>query len=158
MVIGINALADKQAADKPAAASVAAKAEKHDSHVTKMSELAWTDLEGYPTGCKVAGVCADGGAKSAFIKFPAGVKIASHTHPSNHWGSVVSGTGTVGWGTDVATGTDVGPGDSFHIPMNSVHWLTVKTDMVIYATQNGADGINYVNASDDPRKGAAQSK
>jgi quercetin dioxygenase-like cupin family protein len=161
--MGVVALAKDEPPKASTAAAPAAKVSDmskaaHDGHVMKMSELTWTDAEGYATGVKVAAVCAEGGATSAYVKFPAGTKVAAHTHPANHWGSVIMGTGTFGFGTDPTKGMDFGPGSYLHVPAKTQHWLTAKTEVLVFVASHGPEGIDYVNPSDDPRKGQAISK
>ncbi len=128
-------------------------------HITKMAELTWKDAAGYPVGCKMAEVHSDAKAMimSAYMMFPAGTKVAAHTHPATHWGTVVSGTCTFGLGTDPTKGTDMGPGDFVSIPAGTPHWLVAKTDCTVFATAMGAPGMTYINPTDDPRKGQAES-
>jgi quercetin dioxygenase-like cupin family protein len=129
------------------------------ARTTKLSQLTWQDAPGYVAGVKMAPVYGmEQGAKSAYLKFPASTKIAAHTHPAYHWGTVVSGTGTFGFGTDPAKGIEYGPGDYFEVPTSTEHWLMAKTETTIFGCMMGPDGIAYVNATDDPRKGQATSQ
>ena len=124
--------------------------------IMKLADLKWQDLVGYPAGVKVAQVMTgpnDVGV--AYMKVPAGTKVAAHTHPATHWGTVVSGTGTVGIGTDPAKGTEYGPGTSVFFPSKTPHWLNAKTETVIYANMVGPEGIDYQNPNEDPRKAQA---
>jgi quercetin dioxygenase-like cupin family protein len=124
--------------------------------VMKMADLKWQDAAGYIAGVKVAQVMK--GPQEigvAYLKIPAGTKVAAHSHPATHWGTVVSGTGTLGLGTDATKGVEYGPGSSVYFPTKAVHWLTAKTETVIYANMLGPEGIDYVNANEDPRKAQA---
>lgn len=163
LVLGMSALADKGMGDKPmtTTTTTTTKTETkaaHDGHVMKMSALTWKDMDGYPAGCKTAEVCAEGGVSSAYAKFPKGTKVAAHTHTGAHWGTMVSGNGTFGFGIDPAKGTEIAAGDFIHVPANAVHWLNAKSDVVVFIAATGEPGINYVNPADDPRKGQAVSK
>lgn len=164
LVLGISAIADNKVGEKATAAGTAATGkamsivQPHESHIVKMSQLEWKDMDGYPAGCKMAGVCTEGGITAGYGKFPAGTKVAAHTHPSIHWGTVISGTGTMGFGTDPTKGIEISAGDYIHIPANAVHWFNTKSDAVLYISMLGPIGIQYANASDDPRKGQAGSE
>lgn len=150
---------EKSAAAMSEAAKTEAKsmtAAATTAQIMKLADLTWQDLVGYPAGVKVAQVMKgpqDVGV--AYLKIPAGTKIAAHTHPATHWGTVVSGTGTVGIGTDPAKGTEYGPGTSVFFPSKSPHWLNAKTETVIYANMVGPEGTDYQNPNDDPRKAQA---
>lgn len=128
-------------------------------HITKMATLTWTDATGYPAGCKMAEVHSDAKAMiaSAYMKFPSGMKVAAHTHPAAHWGTVVTGTMTFGLGTDPTKGTAMGAGDFLYIPAGAPHWLVAKTDCTLSTTAMGEAGMTYINPTDDPRKGQAES-
>jgi quercetin dioxygenase-like cupin family protein len=133
-------------------------AKPHAGEVMKLSDLTWVDAEGYVPGVKVSGVCAEGGVSSVYIKVPAGTKVAAHTHPGNHWGTVVQGTGVFGLGTDPSKGMEFAPGSFLHIPAKAPHWLNAKTDVIAFISNSGPDGIDYMNPTDDPRKGQASGK
>jgi quercetin dioxygenase-like cupin family protein len=124
--------------------------------IMKAADLKWQDAPEYPAGVKIAAVMK--GPQEigmAYIKIPAGTKVAAHTHPSTQWGTVVSGTGTFGIGTDATKGSEYGPGSFIYLPAKAVHWLTSKTETVVYANALGPEGTDYVNPNDDPRKAQA---
>jgi quercetin dioxygenase-like cupin family protein len=126
------------------------------AQIMKPADLQWQDLVGYPAGVKVAQVMkGPQGVGVAYLKIPAGTKVAAHTHPATHWGTIVSGTGTVGVGTDPAKGMEYGPGTSVFFPSKAAHWLTAKTETLLYANMVGPDGTDYMNPNDDPRKAQA---
>jgi quercetin dioxygenase-like cupin family protein len=161
LVTGVVALAGKDAPKATGAGAPMGKSEAakpHTGELMQLSDLTWMDAEGYPAGVKMSGVCAEGGVSSAYIKFPAGVKILAHTHPGSHWGTIVQGTGVFGFGTDPTKGIEFGPGSFVHVPAKTQHWLTAKTDVIVFASNSGPDGIDYVTATDDPRKGQAGAK
>jgi quercetin dioxygenase-like cupin family protein len=178
LAMGVVALADAKTDAKDKAASTMTKAgdamkapeamkteaEKApaammtEPMMKKMSELMWKDAEGYPSGVKVAEVfTGPSGVGTAYMKIPAGTKVAAHTHPAVHWGCFLSGTGTFGFGTDPTKGMEYAPGSFLHVPMKAPHWLMAKTETVICANAVGAPGIDYVNTSEDPRKGSHSS-
>ena len=41
------------------------------------------------------------------------------------------------------------------IPPKAVHWLTAKTETIVYANALGPEGIDYSNPNEDPRKAQA---
>jgi quercetin dioxygenase-like cupin family protein len=126
------------------------------AHAQKLNEATWEDAVGYPAGVKVAKIHQDATVGCGYLKFPAGTKIAAHTHPSAHYATVLSGSCTFGYGTDTK-GSMMGPGDFVYVPAGTPHWLTATTETIVFGAITGPDGITYVNPSDDPRKGQATS-
>jgi quercetin dioxygenase-like cupin family protein len=141
-----------------AKAEMAAKGEAATSqmagHTQMLAKVVWEDAPGYATGVKVAKLHKDANVACAYMKFPAGTKIAAHTHPGVHYGAVISGNGTFAMGADMK-GQPMGPGDFFYIPAGTPHWLNATSDLIVFATMTGPEGITYVNPNDDPTKGQA---
>lgn len=133
-----------------------AKAVAMPGQMQKLADAKWIDAPGYPAGVKLAPLHKEGNVGYAYLKFPAGTKVALHTHPSWHIATVVSGNGTFGMGAD-AKGMAVSTGDVVMVPANTPHWLHATSDVIVFGSMVGDDAIVYVNASDDPRKGQATS-
>jgi quercetin dioxygenase-like cupin family protein len=123
----------------------------------KASEVQWTEgPKSAPKGVKTCLMHGDT-AKGPFImlaKFPAGTKIAPHTHASDEVVSVVSGNFVIGSGdkVDEAKGKVVDAGGYFTIKAGTPHWAMVKTEAVLVRYGNGPVDIKYVNPADDPSK------
>ena len=98
LALSITALADNATkATGTAAGTTAAKAETAGKaaaadmmgHMQKLAGATWIDAPGYPAGCKVAALHKDATIACAYLKFPAGTKMAAHTHPAAHYATVI---------------------------------------------------------------------
>jgi quercetin dioxygenase-like cupin family protein len=162
LALPLAAMADNPKTTAPAAGTTAKAAETAKAavgtmttaHAQKLAEAKWEDAVGYPTGVKVAKIHKDATLGCAYLKFPAGTKVAAHTHPSMHYATVISGSCMFGSGTDTK-GSAMGPGDFVSVPAGAPHWLTATTETIVFGAVAGQDGITYVNPNDDPSKGQA---
>jgi len=161
LALPFTALADNATKAAGTAATTTAKAEMTKSaadmagHLQKLAGATWVDAPGYPAGCKMAALHKDATIACAYLKFPAGAKIAAHTHPAAHYATVISGTGTFGFGTDPTKGTPMNPGDFVYVPAGAPHWVTATTEVIVFGSMIGPEGTTYVNPADDPAKGSA---
>lgn len=163
LALSLTALADTTtkaagtvAGTTTAKAEMAAKAATTDmaGHVSQLAGATWIDAPGYPAGCKVAALHKDATIACAYLKFPAGTKVALHTHPSVHYATVISGTGSFGFGADTK-GSPMAAGDFVYVPAGAPHWITATTDVIVFGAMMGPEGTTYVNPADDPAKGSA---
>ena len=126
--------------------------------VFKASEVEWVDgAKQAPKGMKNCLMHGDT-AKGPFImlaKFPAGMKVAPHTHSTDEVVTIVSGSFVIGAGdkVDEARGKVVDAGGYFTIKAGTPHWAVAKTETVLVRYGNGPVDIKYVNPADDPAKG-----
>jgi quercetin dioxygenase-like cupin family protein len=161
LALPLTALADTTTKAAGTAASTTAKAEmttkaaaEMTGHLQKLDGATWIDAPGYPAGCKMAALHKDATIACAYLKFPAGTKMALHTHPAAHYATVISGTGSFGFGTDTK-GSPMAAGDFVFVPAGAPHWVTATTDVIVFGSMIGPEGTTYVNPNDDPRKGQA---
>ena len=101
----------------------------------------------------------DPGAKGLVtvrLKMPAGYKVAPHWHPTDEHISVLAGTLGIGMGDklDMEHGQTLKAGGYVVAPANMHHYAWTKTGATIQVHLNGPFALTYVNAADDPSKGA----
>jgi quercetin dioxygenase-like cupin family protein len=157
LALPLTALSDTTTKAAGTAASTTAKAEMTTKaapaemmgHLQQLAGATWIDAPGYPAGCKVAALHKDATIACAYLKFPAGTKMALHTHPAAHYATVISGTGTDTKGSPMAAG------DFVYVPAGAPHWVTATTDVIVFGSMIGPEGTTYVNPADDPSKGQA---
>jgi quercetin dioxygenase-like cupin family protein len=80
------------------------------------------------------------------LKFPAGFKVAPHTHPDSREVTVLSGTWYTGYGEKAdATGLKELPAGSFYTePANIAHYVQVREPTVIQVSGTGPSGRKFV--------------
>jgi quercetin dioxygenase-like cupin family protein len=88
------------------------------------------------------------------LKFPAGYKIAPHTHPAIEHVTVLSGTFHMGAGEnfDQQKGKSLPVGSFVVMPSGAPHFAWASEETVIQLHSVGPWGVTYVNPADDPRK------
>ena len=161
LALPLTALADTTTKAAGTAAGTTAKAEtttkaaaEMTGHIQKLDGATWIDAPGYPAGCKMAALHKNATIACAYLKFPAGTKMPLHTHPAAHYATVISGTGSFGFGTDTK-GSPMAAGDYVYVPAGAPHWVTATTDVIVFGSMIGPEGTTYVNPNDDPSKGQA---
>lgn len=110
-----------------------------------------------PSGAQQSVLVGDPSKEGSYVvraKFPAGYKVAPHTHPNDENVTVISGMFHVGIGDkfDESKGQAVRPGGYIQVPKGVQHFAWASQDTVIQLHGVGPGGIAYVNAADDPRK------
>ncbi|HXT69555.1 MAG TPA: cupin domain-containing protein [Vicinamibacterales bacterium] len=102
--------------------------------VVKPAEVKWTDYPNRP-GVKLAVIEGDLGKAGPFlirVKFPAGYKLAPHTHPNVEHTTVLSGTMRLGYGTDAAGASEAfGVGTVVITPANTPHFFSTATETIV---------------------------
>lgn len=88
------------------------------------------------------------------LKFPAGFKVAPHSHPAIEHLTVLSGTINFGRGDTFDTGklTPMRAGSFMVMPVGTNHFVETKEETVVQVHGVGPWGIKYANAEDDPSK------
>jgi quercetin dioxygenase-like cupin family protein len=88
------------------------------------------------------------------LKFPAGYKIAPHTHPAIEHVTVLSGTFHIAAGEefDQTKGKRLPVGSFVVMPIGMPHFAWAGEETIIQLHSVGPWGITYVNPADDPRK------
>jgi quercetin dioxygenase-like cupin family protein len=110
-----------------------------------------------PAGAQQSVLAGDPSKEGGYVvrvKFPAGYKIAPHTHPNDENVTVISGMFHVGIGDkfDEGKGQAVKPGGYVQVPKGMPHFAWTSQETVIQVHGVGPGGIAYATAGDDPRK------
>lgn len=88
------------------------------------------------------------------LKFPAGFKVAPHSHPAIEHLTVLSGTINFGMGDTFDEGkvTPMRAGSFIVMPVGTTHFVETREETVIQVHGVGPWGVKYVNPEDDPSK------
>jgi quercetin dioxygenase-like cupin family protein len=135
----------------------------HAAHILiNPAEIKWGPAPpALPPGAQMAVV--DGDPSQAGVpfairaKFPNGYKVPPHWHPTDENVLVLKGTFMVGMGEKFseAGAHELREGGFAKMPKEVRHYAFAKGETVIQVYGIGPFEVNYVNASDDPRKKAA---
>jgi len=102
--------------------------------VVRSADVPWTDYPNRP-GVKLAVLEGDLAKAAPFIirvKFPAGYKLAPHTHPTVEHTTVLSGSMRLGYGTDPDGASEVmTPGTIVMTPANTPHFFSTATETIV---------------------------
>src|SRR5262245_1358475 len=102
--------------------------------VVKSADVPWTDYPHRP-GVKLAVLEGDLAKPGPFlirVKFPAGYKLAPHTHPTVEHTTVLSGTLRLGYGTNAdGTAEEFGVGTVVITPANTPHFFSTATETIV---------------------------
>jgi quercetin dioxygenase-like cupin family protein len=121
------------------------------------ADLKWSDgPPALPPGAKIAVLTGDPGKAGPFtirLKFPAGYKVAPHTHPTVENVTVVSGAIGLGSGAkfDETAGHEMAAGGFAVMPAGMEHFAWCKSECVVQVHSTGPFEVKYVNPADDPR-------
>jgi quercetin dioxygenase-like cupin family protein len=87
------------------------------------------------------------------LKFPAGYRLAPHTHPDYREVTILSGTWNTGYGDKFnATALKALPAGSFYTePANIPHFVEVREPVVIQVSGTGPSGRAFVNPPANPK-------
>ena len=131
----------------------------HAHHTMVLAEdMKWTaGPSSLPPGAQVVmleGNPGKGEPLTMRLKFPAGYKIAPHTHPAIEHVTVLSGTFHMGTGEkfDESKGKPLPVGSFIVMPTNAAHFAWASEETVIQLHSVGPWGVTYINPADDPRK------
>lgn len=113
--------------------------------VTQPDALTWGPAAGLPPGAQVAVLYGDPSKTGPFalrFKFPAGYVIASHSHPTDEFITVISGKGRMAFGADAseASAQPLMPGTFTSLPAGSLHRLWIDADTVVELHSTGPFG------------------
>ena len=120
-------------------------------------DLKWVAAPaGLPKGAQIAVIDGDPSKAAEFtvrLKFPAGLRIMPHTHPTAERVTVMQGTMALGMGDkfDEKTAQTLQVGDFAKLPAGMRHYAMAKTAAIVQLHGMGPFEITYVNPSDDPR-------
>jgi quercetin dioxygenase-like cupin family protein len=87
------------------------------------------------------------------LKFPAGYRLAPHTHPDYREVTILSGTWNTGYGDKFnETALKALPAGSFYTePANIPHFVEVREPVVIQVSGTGPSGRAFINPSANPK-------
>jgi hypothetical protein len=102
---------------------------------------------------KLVGDPAKPGPYTIRLKFPAGYKLAPHTHPDSREVTILSGTWYTGYGDkfDLATLKALPAGSFYTEPANVAHFVEVREPVIIQVSGTGPSGRKFVNPADNPK-------
>lgn len=130
----------------------------HDHKILMPAEVKWSPgPASIPAGAEAAVLYGDPGKEGLFamrLKLPKGYAIAPHSHPKPEVVTVISGTFRLGMGeTADRNKVQVLPAGSFFaMPPGMTHFAFTDEETVVQLNSTGPWGLDYVKASDDPRK------
>jgi quercetin dioxygenase-like cupin family protein len=83
------------------------------------------------------------------LKFPAGAKIAPHTHPVDEAVTVIAGSGSIGLGNaaDSKTAIPIGPGAFVFLPKGTPHYASFARATVVQLNGTGPLATNYLKTA-----------
>ncbi len=101
----------------------------------------------------LVGSPAQSGPYTIRLKFPAGYKVAPHTHPDSREVTILSGTWRTGYGEkfDAAALKALPAGSFYTEPANVPHFIEIKEDVVLQVSGTGPSGRKFVNPEDNPK-------
>jgi len=85
------------------------------------------------------------------LKFPAGYRLAPHTHPDHREVTILSGTWYTGYGErfDESALKALPAGSFYTEPANVAHFVEVREPVVIQVSGTGPGGRKFVSPADD---------
>ena len=121
-------------------------------------DIQWMPFAAFPPEARLAilvGHPSEPGPYVVRVRLPGGIKLMPHAHPEDRIYTVIAGVFYIGLGTtfDETRLVAYPPGSVIVLPGNTSHFHWAKSgDYVTQVSGNGPLGIDYVDASDDPRK------
>jgi quercetin dioxygenase-like cupin family protein len=102
--------------------------------IIKGGQETWTDYPNRP-GVKLAMIEGDLTKAGPFlmrVKFPAGYKLAPHTHPGIEHTTILSGTMRLGYGTNPdGPAEELGAGTVLITPPNTPHFFSTAQETIV---------------------------
>jgi quercetin dioxygenase-like cupin family protein len=132
-----------------------AQAEPHAVSTTP-SEMRWSAQGGLAMAgmeqANLVGNPSKHGPYTLRLKFPAGYKLAPHTHPDDREVTILSGTWYIGYGQqfDEAALKALPAGSFYTEPANVAHFIAIKEPVIIQVRGTGPSGRTFVSPADNP--------
>jgi quercetin dioxygenase-like cupin family protein len=129
---------------------IAARAQAPDVMALSPSEMKWSAQGGLALpGLEQTTLVGDPSKPGPYtirLKFPAGFKVAPHTHPDSREVTILSGTWYTGYGEKAeAAGLKELPAGSFYTePANVAHYVEVREPTLIQVSGTGPSGRKFV--------------
>jgi hypothetical protein len=126
--------------------------------IVRPDSIQWVPAPpGLPAGARIAVLSGDPtktGLYALRVKMSDGYKIPPHWHPTDENVTVLHGTLMIGKGDKFSANSSeaLTAGSFMRMPKEMRHFAWAKGDTIIQVHGIGPFEINYVNASDDPRK------
>jgi len=121
------------------------------------SEMKWQSQGGLAlAGIEQANLVGDPSKPGPYtirLKFPAGYKLAPHTHPDYREVTILSGTWYTGYGDkfDAAALKALPAGSFYTEPANLPHFVEVREPVMIQVSGTGPSGRAFVHPADNPK-------
>jgi hypothetical protein len=121
------------------------------------AEMKWTSQGGLALPgmeqVNLIGDPAKPGPYTLRLKFPAGYKLAPHTHPDSREVTILSGTWYTGYGEkfDAAALKALPAGSFYTEPANAPHFVEVREPVMVQVSGIGPSGRKFVNPADNPK-------
>ena len=128
-----------------------------DAMALTPSEIKWQAQGGLALAgmeqANLVGNPSSPGPYTVRLKFPAGYKLAPHTHPDHREVTILSGTWYTGYGEKFVQATlKALPAGSFYTePANVAHFVEVREPVTIQVRGTGPSGRRFVDPSDNPK-------
>ena len=111
-------------------------AETGTATIVQPSSLTWMPAEGLPPGAQVAVLYGDPSKAGLFairFKFPAGYEIPTHSHPTDEFITIISGSGRMAFGekADAANAQPLPAGAFMSLPAGAWHHLWIDAETLV---------------------------
>ena len=120
-------------------------------------EVKWESQGALATGgieqARLVGDPSKPGPYTIRLRFPAGYKLAPHTHPDYREVTILSGTWYTGYGEkfDAAALKALPTGSFYTEPASLAHFVEVREPVIIQVSGTGPSGRAFVNPSNNPK-------
>ncbi len=116
-----------------------------DAAAIQPDTLTWAPAAGLPEGAQMAVLYGDPSKEGPFtirFKFPAGYHIATHSHPTDEFITVISGSGRMAFGEEATEGAaePLVAGTFTSLPGGAWHQLWIDAETVVELHSTGPFG------------------
>jgi quercetin dioxygenase-like cupin family protein len=128
------------------AISLGHAAQSAEGSIVQPDALKWLPAQGLPPGAQAAVLSGDPSKSGPFVlrfKFPAGYEVATHSHPTDEFLTIISGKARMGFGEKAdAAHAQALPASAFTtLPAGAWHHLWVDEETVIELHSTGPFAI-----------------
>jgi hypothetical protein len=128
--------------------------------VIRAEDIDWKPFAAFPPRARLAVLIGDPSKPGPYVirvRLPGGVKMMPHVHVEDRVYTVISGVFYIGLGDtfDAARLTAHAPGSVIVLPAGTAHFHWARSgEYITQVTAIGPLGLEYVDASQDPRRSA----